>query len=162
MIILFIISLAPVVHVGRAPLYSPDVRLNLLSVRKVVLTLTTRSAEIYLSMAGAKQLVTLGFIPVPDGTVRPTGVCSGHYIALHCGACRGGLQVRRERRLVLQVLIEASANIVVKAESMQVSAVCRPPRLGDCPSFYRPRRSQFTSCHAILSTCGGIAYSATE
>jgi hypothetical protein len=40
-------------------------------------------------MAGAKQLVTLGFILVPAGGVRPAGVCSGHYIALHCGACRG-------------------------------------------------------------------------
>jgi hypothetical protein len=32
----------------------------LLSVRKVVPTLTSKSAEIYLSMAGAKQLVTRG------------------------------------------------------------------------------------------------------
>jgi hypothetical protein len=31
-----------------------------LSVRKVVPTLTSKSAEIYLSMAGAKQLVTRG------------------------------------------------------------------------------------------------------
>jgi hypothetical protein len=31
-----------------------------LSVRKVVLTLTSTSAEIYLSMVGAKQLVTRG------------------------------------------------------------------------------------------------------
>jgi hypothetical protein len=56
--------------------------------------------------------------------------------------------VRRERKLVLQVpevLIEASANIVVKAESVQVSAIRRPLRLGDCLSFYRPRRKQFTS-----------------
>jgi hypothetical protein len=51
-----------------------------LSVRKVVPTLTSRSAEIYLSMAGAKQLVTLGFILVPTGAVCPAGVCSGHYI----------------------------------------------------------------------------------
>jgi hypothetical protein len=68
---------------------------------------------------------------------------------LHCGACRGGLQARRERRSSLQVpeifRIEASANIVVKAESAQVNAIRRPPlRLGDCPSFYRPRRRQFT------------------
>jgi hypothetical protein len=41
-------------------------------------------------MAGAKQLVTLGFILVPAGAVRPAGVCSGHYIALHRSACRGG------------------------------------------------------------------------
>jgi DnaJ-class molecular chaperone len=71
-------------------------------------------------MASAKQLVTLSFILVPAGAVCPAGVCSGHYIVVHCGACRGGLQARRERRLVLQVpevLIEESANIVVKAES---------------------------------------------
>jgi hypothetical protein len=61
-----------------------------LSVRKVVPTLTSRSAEIYLSMAGAKQLVTLGFILVLARAVRPAGVCSGHYIVLHRGACRGG------------------------------------------------------------------------
>jgi hypothetical protein len=92
-------------------------------------------------MAGAKQLVTLSFILVP------AGVCSGHYIALHRGACRGGLQAWRERRLILQVPeipIEASANIVVKAESVQVSVVRCPLRLGGCPSFYRPRRRQFT------------------
>jgi hypothetical protein len=60
------------------------------SVRKVVPTLTSKSAEIYLSMAGAKQLVTPGFILVPAGAVRLAGVCSGHYIALHRSACRGG------------------------------------------------------------------------
>jgi hypothetical protein len=38
-----------------------------LSVRKVVPTLTSKSAEIYLSMADAKQLVTLVFILVPAG-----------------------------------------------------------------------------------------------
>jgi hypothetical protein len=72
-------------------------------------------------MAGAKPLMTLGFILVPAGAVRPAGVCTGHYIALHRGARRGGLQARWERRSGLQVpevLIEASANIVVKAESV--------------------------------------------
>jgi hypothetical protein len=59
-------------------------------VRKVVPTLTSRSVEIYLSMVDAKQLVTLGFILVPVGAVRPAGVCSWHYIALHRSACRGG------------------------------------------------------------------------
>jgi hypothetical protein len=57
-------------------------------------------------------------------------VCSGHYIAFHRGACRGGLQASRERRSGLQVpevLIEASANIVVKAESVHVFAIRRPP-----------------------------------
>jgi hypothetical protein len=106
------------------------------SVRKVLPTLTSRSAEIYLSMAGAKQLVTLGFILVQAGAVRPAGVCSGHYIALHRGACRGGATSVRERRPVLQVpevLAEASANIVVKAESVQVSAIRRPPAARGLP-----------------------------
>jgi hypothetical protein len=61
-----------------------------LSVWKVVPTLTSRCAEIYLSMAGAKQLVTLGFILVPVGAVRQAEVCSEHYIVLHRSACRGG------------------------------------------------------------------------
>jgi hypothetical protein len=54
----------------------------------------------------------------------------------------------RERRPSLQVpevfRIDVSANIVVKAESVRVNAICRPLRPGDCPSFYRPRRGQFT------------------
>jgi hypothetical protein len=40
---------------------------QVLSVRKVVPTLTSKSAEIYPSMVGAKQLVTLVFILVPGG-----------------------------------------------------------------------------------------------
>jgi hypothetical protein len=64
-----------------------------MSVRKVVPTLTSKSAEIYLSMAGAKQLSDTGFILVPAGVVRPAVMCSVHY-ALHHSACRGGLQAR--------------------------------------------------------------------
>jgi hypothetical protein len=45
-----------------------------LSVGKVVPALTSRCAETYLSIADAKQLVTLGFILVPAGAVRPAGV----------------------------------------------------------------------------------------
>jgi hypothetical protein len=78
-------------------------RRRTLSVRKVVPTLTSTSAEIYLSMAGAKQLGDTRFILVPTGAVRPAGVCSRHCIALHHGACRGGLQARQERRRSLQV-----------------------------------------------------------
>jgi hypothetical protein len=69
-----------------------------------------------------------GFILVPAGAVRPAVVCSRHCIALHRGARRGGLQPWRERRpglQVLEVLIEASANIVAKAESVRVFAVRR-------------------------------------
>jgi hypothetical protein len=75
----------------------------MLSVRKVVPTLTSTSAEIYLSMAGAKQLGDTRFILVPAGAVRPAVVCSRHCIALHRSACRGELQARRERRQGLQV-----------------------------------------------------------
>jgi hypothetical protein len=74
-----------------------------------------------------------GFILVPAGAVRLAVVCSGHYIALHRGARRRGLQAWRERRpglQVLEVLIEASANIVVKAESACVIAVRRPSPCG--------------------------------
>jgi hypothetical protein len=56
-------------------------------------------------------------------------MCSGHCIALHRGARRGGLQAWWERRPGLQVpevLIEASTNIVEKAESVWVIAVRRP------------------------------------
>jgi hypothetical protein len=99
-------------------------------------------------MAGAKQLVTLILSCFRLGVVRQAVMCSGYYIALHRGARRGGQQARQERRLGLQVpevMIEASANIVVKAEGMRVFAIRCPPWLGDCPSFYRPRRKQFTS-----------------
>jgi hypothetical protein len=80
-------------------------------------------------MAGAKQLVILGFILVPAGAVRLAGVCSRHYIALHRGSCRGGLQAKWERRPGLQVpevLIEASANIVVKEVCECVLPVVHP------------------------------------
>jgi hypothetical protein len=60
--------------------------------------------------------------------------------ALYCVALwclQRGLQVRRERRLSLQVpdvyRIEASANIVVKAESVRVCAVRRPPAARGLP-----------------------------
>jgi hypothetical protein len=42
---------------------------------------------------------------------------------------------------------------------------CSPPvplRLGDFPSFYRPRREQFTCVPHYFPTCGGVARSATE
>jgi hypothetical protein len=61
-----------------------------MSVRKVVPTLTSKSAEIYLSMAGAKQLGDTKFILVPVGVVRPAGVCLRHCIALHSGALQRG------------------------------------------------------------------------
>jgi hypothetical protein len=107
------------------------------------------------------------FILVPAEAVRPAVVCSGHCIASHRGARRGGLQAWWERRPSLQVpevLIEASANIVEKAESAWVIAVRRPvsSQLGDCPSFYRPRREQFTCVPHYFPTRGSMASSAAE
>jgi hypothetical protein len=139
----------------------------MLLVRKVVPTLTSNSAEIYPSMASAKQLVTLVFILVPAGAVCQAVVCSGHYIASHRGACRGVLQARRERRLVLQVpevLIEESANIGVRGQRREsaVHLCCLPLRLGDCPSFYRLRIEQFTGVPHNSSMCEGMASSAAE
>jgi hypothetical protein len=40
-------------------------------------------------MVGAKQLETRDFILVLTEAVRPSVVCSRHYIALHRGACSG-------------------------------------------------------------------------
>jgi hypothetical protein len=128
-------------------------------------TLTSRYAEICLSMAGVKQLVTLGFILVPAGGVRPAGVCSGHYIALHHNACRGGLQARRERRpglKVPEVLTEASVNIVVETERVRVSAL-RPLRdQGTAPPFIGQGGGSLQVCRTVLATCGGMAHSTTE
>jgi hypothetical protein len=117
-------------------------------------------------MAGAKKLVILGFILVPAGAVRPAGVCSRHYIALHRGACRGGLQAKWERRSGLQVpevLIEASANIVVKGGSVRVRAPYRPPcGRGTAPPFIGQGGGSLQACCTILATCDGMAYSAME
>jgi hypothetical protein len=43
-----------------------------------------------------------------------------------------------------------------------LSVVPCPLRLGDFPSFYRPRREQFTHVPHYFPTCGGVASSATE
>jgi hypothetical protein len=99
--------------------------------------------------------MTLGFILVLAGAVRPAVVCSEHYIALHHGACRGGLQAWRERRLGLQVpevLIKASANIVVRAECVYVIASHRPVPCGweiSLP-FIGQGESNLQVCRTIL------------
>jgi hypothetical protein len=119
-------------------------------------------------MAGAKQLDDTGFILVPAGDVHPAVVCSGHYIALHRGACRGVLQARRERRLVLQVpevLIDAGVNIGMKGRKACECAVhlCLSPlRLGDCPPFIGQGEGNLQVCHTIFPTCRGMASSAVE
>jgi hypothetical protein len=135
-------------------------------VQNVIPTLTSKKREIYLLMASAKQLMTLILSWFRPGALRPTVMCSGHYIALHRGARRGGLQARRERRSGLQVpevLIEASANIAVKAESVRVFAIGRPPvARGLSPPFIGQGGGSLQVCHTISPTCRGMAYSVTE
>jgi hypothetical protein len=107
-----------------------------------------------------------GFILVPVGAVQQW--CARGTVLLRTVVLvEGWLQARWERRPGLQVpevLIEASANIVEKAKSVWLIAVRRPvsPRLGDCPSFYRLRREQFTCVPHYFPTCGGMASSVTE
>jgi hypothetical protein len=99
--------------------------------------------------------MALGFILVPAGAVRPVVARSGHYIALHRGARIGGLQAWRERRLGLQVpevLIETSANIMVKAESVCVIAIHRriPRGWGTAFPFIGQGGSSLHVCRTIL------------
>jgi hypothetical protein len=127
----------------------------MLSVQKVVLTLTSKSAEIYLSMAGAKKHNDTGFSWFRPWAVRPAGVCSGRCIVLHRSACRGELQARRERRRRLQVpevWLRRSANIVVKAETCKWAAIRPSPQRGQrtASSFYRPRGGGLQSCRTVL------------
>jgi hypothetical protein len=92
-----------------------------LSVQKVVPTLTSKSAEIYLSMAGAKQLVTRGLswsrprAYVQQWCAQGTILCCTVVLAegSYKRGGRGGQASRFQR-----FLIEASANIVVKAVSV--------------------------------------------
>jgi hypothetical protein len=59
-------------------------------------------------------------------------------------------------------LIEASANIVVKAESVWVSAICRPLAARGCPPFIGQGGGSLQACRTVLATCDGMADSATE
>jgi hypothetical protein len=64
-----------------------------------------------------------------------------------------------------RVVIEASANIARKAESLRAFAVRRPVSplaAGGCPSFYRPRRKQLTCVPHYFYTCCDMASSAIE
>jgi hypothetical protein len=74
-----------------------------MSVRKVVPTLTSTSAEIYLSLAGAKQHNDTRFILVPTvGRTSSRGALKAlYYVAPLC--LQRGLQAWRERRRGLKV-----------------------------------------------------------
>jgi hypothetical protein len=109
--------------------------------------------------------MTLDFILVPVGALCPAAACRGTVLRCTVVLIEGATSVAGEeaRPPIPEVLIEASANIVVKAESVRVFAIRRPfPRLGDFPSFYRPRGEQFTGLPHYSSTWGGVASSAAE
>jgi hypothetical protein len=61
-----------------------------LSVRNVVPTLTSNERRDLPLDGPVLATSDIGFILVPAGAVRPAVVCSGHCIASHRGACRGG------------------------------------------------------------------------
>jgi hypothetical protein len=125
------------------------------------------SIEFCLSMVGAKQLKTLGLSWFRPGPYVQQW-CAPGTVLLRTGVhIEGWLQARQERRRGLQVprvVIEASANIVGKAESVWVIAIRRPKSLrrGGSPPFYRPRGGRFTGMPHYFATCGGVAYSAME
>jgi hypothetical protein len=126
-------------------------------VRNVVPTLT--SNERWDQPLDGPVLATnnTGFYPGSGRAVRTAVACSRHYIALHRGARRGGLQAWRERRPGLQVpevLIEASANIVAKAESVCVIAIRRrvfvPCGWGITLPFIGQGECKLQACRTIL------------
>jgi hypothetical protein len=126
------------------------------------------SAEICLSMVGATQLRTLGLSWFRPGPYVQHG-CARGTVLLRTGVpVEGWLQVRRERRRGLQVprdVIEASANIVGKAESVRLTTIRCPMPLrggGGSPPFYRPRRGRFTGMPHYFPMCDGMANSAVE
>jgi hypothetical protein len=136
-----------------------------LSVRKVVPTLTSKSVEIYLLMAGAKQLVTRGlswFRPGPYvqqwcalGTILRCTV-----VLAEGGYKRGGRGGGASRST--RFLIEESVNIVVKAVSVWVCSPFSPRGKGTASSFYRPRGGSLQACRAVVNTCSGMAHNVMD
>jgi hypothetical protein len=112
-------------------------------VRKVVPTLTSKSAEIYLSMAGAKQLVTRGlswFRPGPyvqqwcaRGTILRCTVVLAEGSYKRDG--RGG-QTSKSQRFLIQAKCQYRGE---SSERVSVLATVLPRGKGSAPSFYRPR-----------------------
>jgi hypothetical protein len=72
---------------------------------------------------------------------------------------RGGSASKSQRYWLRQVPISWRRR---RAWGWSLSVVLCPLRLGDCPSFYRPRREQFTCVPHYFPTRGGVASSATE
>jgi hypothetical protein len=137
-----------------------------LLVRKVVPTLTSKSAEIYLSMAGAKQHNDMRFILILTAGRTSSRGALGRCIAVHRGARRGELQARRERRRSLQIpegLLRQSANTVDEGGKVRVGSYPSSPRSQETSSSYKPRGNGLQSCCTTLSaTYGGMAHSVME
>jgi hypothetical protein len=71
---------------------------------------------------------------------------------------RGGRASRSQR-----FLIEASANIVMKAVSVRVCVLLSPPcSQGTSPPFIGQGGGSLQACRTVLATCDGMADSATE
>jgi hypothetical protein len=126
-----------------------------MSVQNVVPTLTSNECRDQPLDGSVLATNDTGFYP---GSGRGRTSSSGVLGALYCvasGARRGGLQVWRERRPGLQVpevLIEASSNIVAKAESVYVIAIHRrvPCGWGIALPFIGQGESDLQACRTIL------------
>jgi hypothetical protein len=123
-------------------------------VQKVVPTLTSTSAEIYLSMVDARQHVDTSFILVPAMGRASSRGRSRRCIALHRSTCRGlatSVAREEERPPGLWGLIEAEFRYRGeggKCASMPLSVV--PRGQGSALSIYRPRGGGLQSRRMVL------------
>jgi hypothetical protein len=105
-------------------------------------------------MVGAKQLRTLGLSWFRPGPYVQQGCARGTILLRTRMPVEGRLQARQERRRGLQVprgVIEASANIVGKAESVWAIAIrCPVPlRRGDRLPFIGQGEGDLQACRTI-------------
>jgi hypothetical protein len=136
-----------------------------LSVRNVVPTLTSKSAEIHLSMAGAKQLVTRGLSWFWPGLYVQQWCARG--IVLRCTVLlaegsykRGGRGGRASRSLSCdwgRVPISWWRQWACKRARRR-----RPRGKGTTSSFYRPRGGSLQVCRTVLITCSDMVHSVVE
>jgi hypothetical protein len=143
--------------------------LSILSVWKVVPPLTSKSAEICLSMAGAKQLATRGlswFRPGPyvqQWCAQGTVLCCTVVVAegSYKRGGRGGSASRSPRFDWGKVPISWRRQWAWSVLSVGPPPP-PPPRLGDRLSFYKPRGDGLQSYHTVLITCSGMVHSVVE
>jgi hypothetical protein len=105
-------------------------------VRKVVPTLTSKSAEIYLSMAGSKQLDDTDLSWFRPGPYVQQWCARGTVLRCTVVLAEGATSEAGEEAEPpgpRGLLIEVRANIVVKVESVRVSVIRRPPAARGLP-----------------------------